>query len=269
MKNIIPKNIQQYNTDFDFDDLKAEDVPKKSIQKANNYLKSKKYSDGNMISVTNQRKAIMGFDYLYKNQMKFVPELDPCLVYFSSAQMFSKMIFNYKRGLLDNLSNIDPSKNKNVQDIGKTMLEFQHFFQFASSYVMVLNASLEAFINKTIPNNYEYKNESGRKKDIKWVRNEIKMSKIIPDCTQKNFPLEHPKTYNSIKDFIKFRNQLIHLSPRTDRNSVRYKEFYRKVLDFEYLNSVYQIKKYINYHEPNLIEERDFGSELYFDIIKK
>jgi hypothetical protein len=50
---------------------------------------------------------------------------------------------------------------------------------------------------------------------------------------------------------------------------VRYKEFYRKVLDFEYLNSVYQIKKYINYHEPNLIEERDFGSELYFDIIQK
>ncbi|WP_298416752.1 hypothetical protein [uncultured Kordia sp.] len=272
MKNIIPKNMAQIDINFDVDDLKSIDVPHESIEYAKNYLESKEYADGNFIGVTSDRKAIMGFDYKHKNQMKFVPELDPCLIYFSSAQMFSKMIYSYKKDLLCNLSFIEPSKNINAQDLGKTMLEFQHFFQFASSYTIMLNSSLEAFINKEIPVTTTYiTKEKGETKDIKWILKanlEFKMSKIIPECTNKNFPLEYSKTYESIKDFIKFRNQLIHLSPRTDHNSVRYKEFYRKIIDFKYLDSMYQIKKYINYHQPNLIEERDFGSELYFDIIK-
>lgn len=273
MKNIEPKNIVQVNFNFDLNNINSSDVPNKSILDAKNYLKLKEYSNDDFWCFTSNQKTIRGFDYKHKNQMKFVPELDPCLIYFSSAQMFSKMIYSYKKEFLNNLSFIDPSKNNNAQDVGKTMLEFQHFFQFASSYIIMLNSSLEAFVNKEIPATTTYITKKKREvKDIKWILKanlEFKMSKIIPKCTNKNFPLEYSTTYESIKDFIKFRNQLIHLSPRTDHNSARYKEFYRKVIDFKYLDSMYQIKKYINHHQPNLIEERDFGSELYFDISKK
>ncbi|WP_046756517.1 hypothetical protein [Kordia jejudonensis] len=271
MKNIEPKNIVQVDINFDLNNINSSNVPNESILDAKNYLKLKEYTDDDFWCFTSNQKKIRGFDYKHKNQMKFVPELDPCLIYFSSAQMFSKMIYSYKKEFLNNLSFIDPSKNKDAQDLGKTMQEFQYFFQFASSYIIMLNSSLETFINKEIPVTTTYITKGkGETKDIKWILKanlEFKMSKIIPQCTNKNFPLEYLNTYESIKDFIKFRNQLIHLSPRTDCNSVRYKEFYRKVIDFNYLDSIYQIKKYINYHQPNLIEECEFES--YFDIFNK
>ncbi|QXP60539.1 hypothetical protein [Olleya sp. HaHaR_3_96] len=147
------------------------------------------------------------------------------------------------------------------------------FFQFASSYIIMLSASLEAFVNKMIPHDYIYlTKKSNEEKDIEWVHKQsidFKTKKIIPSCTGKDYTTEYSQKYLAILEIKNFRNELIHLIPKNKITNTKYKEFYRKVIDFRYSDSIYAIRDYINYHEEGLIEECDCGNEIYFDIHKK
>lgn len=272
MKHIRPKPIKSIQTSFNLDDVSYDDIPEKSKKVADDYLKSKSYDDSHDLAVhTTNKKLVFGFDYLYKGMRKFIPELDPCLIYFSNAQMFSKMIYQYKRELLTKsfeLGNISNSEEN--QTIDDTIKQFEAFFQFASNYIIMLSASLEAFLNKTIPINETYITKKGEEKDIVWIRGssiEFKMSKIIPKCTNKDFEKEYPNKYDLVLKIKNFRNDLIHLNPKTEITNTKYKEFYRKVIDFEYSSSIYLIRDYINFHEENLIEECQCGDDIFFDII--
>lgn len=273
MKHIKPKPIKSIQTSFNFNDVSFDDMPESSKKVANNYIKSNTYNDSYDLAVhTSNKKLVYGFDYLYKGKKKFIPELDPCLIYFSNAQMFSKMIYSYKRELLIKsfeVANI--GKNTENLTIDDTIKQFEVFFQFASNYIIMLSASLEAFLNRTIPIDETYITKKNEEKDIKWIQGssiEFKMSKIIPKCTQKDFRRNYPNKYDSILKIKNFRNDLIHLNPKTEITNTKYKEFYRKVIDFEYSSSIYLIRDYINYHEENLIEECTCGDDIFFDVIK-
>lgn len=275
MKHIVPKTIKTYKTSFDLNDIKEEDIPEKSKVIAKEFLESADYKDEYDIMVhTSCNKATFGFDYLYKQEKKFIPELDPSVIYFSSAHLFSGMIYNYKKELLKNSFSLkDIVKNKPNQSLHDTMKQFETFFQFASSYVIMLSASLEAFINKMIPIDYVYVTiKKQEQKNIDWILKEpveFKMTKIIPSISDKNYPIENQKNYDSILKIKKFRNELIHLSPKNETTNTKYKDFYRKVIDFKYSEALYSIKHYINYHEEGLIEECSCNNKFYFDIIKK
>lgn len=273
MKHIRPKPIKSIQTSFNSEDITYDDMPETSKKVADDYLKSNSYDDSHDLAVhTSNKKLVFGFDYLYKGKRKFIPELDPCLIYFSNAQMFSKMIYQHKRELLTKsfeVGNINDSEEN--QTIDDTIKQFEAFFQFASNYIIMLSASLEAFLNKTIPINEIYVTRNGDKKDIEWIRGssiEFKMSKIIPKCTKKDFEKQYPNKYDSILKIKNFRNDLIHLNPKTEITNTKYKEFYRKVIDFEYSSSIYLIRDYINFHENGLIEECPCGDDIFFDIIK-
>jgi hypothetical protein len=272
MKHIKPKNTKTIKVNFSTNEISSENNPPESNKIAHDYLSSKTYSDWD-IMIQEDNKLIFGFDYLYKNEMRYIPELDPSIVYFSSAQLFRKKIYHYKRELLQNTPFIADMDKINTP-ISTVMRQFEVFFQFASSYIIMLNSSLEAFINKTIHIDYTYttKGKKGKEKDINWILKSAffstKIEEIIPDCTGKNFTSEFPKKYDSIKELKKIRNELIHLSPKTDISVTKYKEFYRKVIDFPYNESIYSVRDYINYHEENLIEECQCGQDFHFDINK-
>ncbi|MWW24282.1 hypothetical protein [Algibacter lectus] len=274
MKHIVPKTIKIFKTSFDFKDIKEEDIPEESKEVAKDVLKSKNYDDNYDIMVqTSNNKATFGFDYLYKQEKKFIPELDPSVIYFSSAQLFSGMIYNYKKELLKNSFSLkDITKNKSNQSLDDTIKQFEIFFQFASSYVIMLSASLEAFVNKLIPIDYIYTTKEGIEKDIEWIHRQsidFKTKKIIPNCTEKDYTIEYESKYEEILAIKNFRNDLIHLTPKNEITNTKYKDFYRKVIDFKYSEAIYSIKHYINYHEEGLIEECACGNDFYFDLIKK
>ncbi|WP_299674346.1 hypothetical protein [uncultured Dokdonia sp.] len=272
MRHIIPKNTQTIKLNFDVNEISSEDMPLESKKIAQDYLTSKTYNDEfDLIAATEDNQLIFGFEYLYKNQMRYIPELDPSVVYFSSAQLFREKIYKYKTELLKN-STIVIKMHENDIPLSKSMKQFETFFQFASSYIIMLNSSLEAFINKTIPIDYKYITQTGKEKNINWILKsaqfKTKIEEIIPDCTNKNFIKKFPKKYESIEELKNFRNELIHLSPKTDNTNTKYKEFYRKVIDFKYNESIYLVRDYINFHEENLIEECPCDQNFHFDINK-
>ncbi len=136
----------------------------------------------------------------------------------------------------------------------------------------MLSASLEAFINKSIPVDFVYTTKSGIEKDIEWIQEQsvdFKTQKIIPKCFDKDYTVEHESKYQEILAIKKFRNELIHLSPKNEITNTKYKDFYRNVIDFKYSEAIYSIRHYINYHEEGLIEECPCDNKFYFDIIKK
>ncbi|MCT4630188.1 hypothetical protein [Winogradskyella sp.] len=263
MKHIVPKTIKTYKTSFDLNDIKEEDIPEKSKDIAKEFLESTDYDDDYDIMVhTSNNKATFGFDYLYKQEKKFIPELDPSVIYFSSAQLFSGMIYNYKKELL----------NRDTQSIDEAMKQFETFFQFASSYIIMLCASLEAFINKSIPTDFVYTTKKGNKIGVEKIYElsiDFKTQKIIPKCFDKDYTVEHESKYQKVLAIKNFRNDLIHLTPTNKNSNTKYKEFYRKVIEFNYSEAIYSIRHYINYHEEGLIEECPCDSKFYFDIIKK
>jgi hypothetical protein len=275
MKHIVPKVNKFYKTSFDASDISNIDIPEKSKEIIEEYKNSKSINDDYDLAVfTSNHQLVFGFDYMYKGNKNFIPELDPSVIYFSSAQLFSKMIYSYKRELLSQSSLVRTTSNekKENQSIDATIKQFEVFFQFASSYIIMLSASLEAFVNKMIPIDYTYTTKKGLIKNLEWVLKqniELKLSKIIPECTQKDYAKEFNEKYESILNIKNFRNELIHLSPKNELTNTKYKEFYRKVIDFRYSDSIYAIRDYINYYEEGLIEECDCGNEIYFDIHKK
>lgn len=275
MKHIVPKVNESYTTSFDTSDISNIDLPEKSKEVIEEYNNSKSINDDyDLAAFTSNNQLVFGFHYMHKGNKNFIPELDPSVIYFSSAQMFSKMIYNYKRDLLNQSSLFKTNKEgKNeTQSLDVTVKQFEMFFQFASSYIIMLSASLEAFVNKMIPIDYTFTTKKGSVKNIEWILRqniELKLSKIIPKCTQKDYAKEFNEKYESILKIKNFRNELIHLSPKNEITNTKYKEFYRKVIDFGYSDSIYAIRDYINYYEEGLIEECDCGNEIYFDIYKK
>jgi hypothetical protein len=195
------------------------------------------------------------------------------VIYFSSAQQFSEMIYHYKRELLINSFSLkDIASKKPGQSLDDTVKQFQTFFQFASSYIIMLSASLEAFVNKLIPIDYIYVTKDGKEKDIEWIHRQsidFKTKKIIPDCTGKDYTVEYETKYQKVLAIKKFRNDLIHLTPKNEITNTKYKDFYRKVIDFKYSEAIHSIRDYINYHEKNLIEECNCGNKFCFDIVNK
>lgn len=141
MKHIRAKPIKSVQTSFNFKDISYDDIPESCKKVADNYLKSDSYDDSHDLAVhTSNKKLVFGFDYFYKGKKKFIPELDPCLIYFSNAQMFSKMIYQYKRELL--IKSFEVAyivKNKENQTIDDTIKQFEAFFQFASNYIIMLS----------------------------------------------------------------------------------------------------------------------------------
>ncbi|GAA3594520.1 hypothetical protein Q4Q39_06830 [Flavivirga amylovorans] len=274
MRHILPKTIKTFKTSFDSNSISSEDNTKKGNEIASKFLKSESYNDEFDLMVhTSNNKATFGFDFLYKSEKKFIPELDPSVIYFSSAQLFSGMIYNYKKDLLRNSFSLkDIAKDKPNQSLDDTMKQFETFFQFASSYIIMLSASLEAFVNKSIPIDYTYTTKDGIEKDIEWIHRQsidFKTKKIIPNCTERDYTVEHEAKYQEILAIKNFRNDLIHLTPKNEITNTKYKEFYRKVIDFKYSEVIYSIRHYINYHEEGLIEECPCDNKFHFDIIKK
>jgi len=65
---------------------------------------------------------------------------------------------------------------------------------------------------------------------------------------------------------IELRNKIVHLKPIKEETNTKYKDVYRSLLRFNYGYSLKTVRDYINYFEPNLIEDCNCGNEYYYSI---
>lgn len=236
------------------------EIPKDSLQFSEEYIYSKKLSDdfNQDIFLIFEKAMVYAFDYLYKNDKILIPELNPVMIFYSNAVMSYRKLIENKETLLVNSPQVKNFFNGKIN-----INHFGLFFQSASNSIINLQATLESFANRIIPEDYLYIDKFGNQ-----TANTItfKLNNAIPKIKGFDFGSHRSRTkYNkSIDNIIKLRNDIIHLKPAEQDSG--YRKIYRELLNFDYLKALVAVKTFVNFYEPNLIEECLCGKEFYYDL---
>lgn len=115
-----------------------------------------------------------------------------------------------------------------------------------------------------IPKDYEYRRRILDKKtellDKFQVQRSIEfpemLKNIIPAITGKNFAQEFTHKYEQIKELKIFRDEVVHTkSFEADKAPNFYEQLYVMSLGFDFEKTLNFVRDYINYYQPDLIEE--------------
>lgn len=234
-------------------------IPEESKKIAKNYMSSKTLAeDENFdIMLMFEEKIVYGFDYLHDGKKRIVVEINPVTIFFANAVMSFGMLNKYKQVLLSQSTEVGKLNGESVNLSHSGM-----FFQLAINCIINLQATLESLANRIIPETYPFLDKTGNPVD-RTVS--YKLYNAVPNVKQINFQKKSNRKHNiAIDNLIKLRNNLIHLKPKTETNT-GYKGVYRDLLDFDYLKTITAVKTFVNFYEPNLIEECLCGLDFYFD----
>lgn len=164
-----------------------------------------------------------------------------------------------------------------LSTIGVTPGDFYGYFSLAGSYAIFLLAAIEAFVNKSIPPDFEYRREIRDKRVEIFNRAQIqrelqfleKIKSVLPQVKGKSFVAEFTHKFEYLKKLKAFRDEVAHTkSYEGGPTADSFENLYVMSLEFEYEKTLLFIRDFINYHEPDLIEECDCGRDID-DGIKK
>ena len=252
------KSTTELKINFDPSELKFESAPEESKKKAEQYISSDQLADGDIMMFL-EDKVIYGYDYLYKGKKLILPEVNPTLIFFSNAIMSSNTLQYYKEVLFN--ESLEAGKAGKILSLNHSAT----FFQLSINCVINLQAAIESFANRNIPETYECIDKDGK---AFFPNIDYKLYTAIPIVTGKNFGVGKNKKYlKYIMKLIKLRNDIIHLKPLSKTNT-GYKVIYRELLNFDFEKTILAIRKYINFYDENLIEECQCGIDFSYDIKK-
>ena len=240
LKEIFPK---KHNNDK-FAPIKYKDIPKDHIP----------------FLIWDTGYFTRGFTFDNNGMACIIPLANPVLIYFNLAQMNLRQIYSLKKELFDKFGNKTPVK-ENALDV------FYVFFGVASTFIVMLVTSLEAFVNSKIPKDFLY-HEKDAKKCIRvsnieqiqrWISLEDKVKNILNKSTSKNFAKKYPSGQEKIDQLIKIRNKVIHT--KTDDTYQYYEQLYKDMLRFKFNETIIAVRDFINYYDECLIEQCPCGKD--------
>lgn len=259
MGHIKIKPTTEIKIDFNPSELNDLLIPEESKIKSSTYLNSKKLAKDDIMMMLDD-KVIFGYDYLYNNKKLILSEVNPILIFYSNSAMSFGMLKHYKEKFL--------TESSEVGTEGK-IVNLNHsaiFFLLAVNCVINLQATLECFANDKIPKNYIYIDKTGNKI---YPTVSHKLYNTLPKLKNIDFRQAKYKKHNiSIDNLIKLRNNILHLKPHEQTNT-GYKSIYRELLDFDFQRVITAVKTFVNFYEPNLIEECPCGINFVFEVISK
>lgn len=210
---------------------------------------------------TDLGKLIETFYYNNSGHHYYIPEPDPILIYFNLGHSFYREIAESRKELFKVLNSENLTENVRNQ--------LYNYFGFSNGFVIFLFTSLEAFLNKMIPDNYIYSENKSRytatfnKSQIERELNfDTKLKEVVNKITQKDFSKKHRPTYEHIINLKKFRDNIVHTKTQNNDNSGKtYEYLFKQALNFKYEETLLAVRDFINYYEPNYIEECDCGKD--------
>jgi hypothetical protein len=213
--------------------------------------------------LTDTNELYQTFKYEKDGKIFMLPEPDPVVIYFDTARYNFHEVTKMRVELFKQSSHFG-------KDLVASMGNFYHYYANASSFAIYLFFALEAFINKMIPKDFEYRRKIQDKKtelfDKFQVQRSIefpeKMKDIIPEITGKNFVNDFTHKYEQIKKLKIFRDEVVHTkSFEADKVPNFYEQLYVMSLDFDFEKTLYYVRDYINYYQSDLIEECNCGRD--------
>jgi len=146
--------------------------------------------------------------------------------------------------------------------------ELYSFFGNSFGFATMLFAAIEAYINKTIPRDYEFKDEKPNKTEIfnkeqieRYLSFDIKIRNVLKEITKKDFTAAHPQKNQHIVNLKEFRDSIIH--PKTNKGGATpYDYLYKRALNFKYGETIEAVKLWLNYYEGSgYVEDCDCGKD--------
>lgn len=260
MSHIKLKASTEIKIDFNPKELNETIVPEKSKKIAQKYMSSKELAENENFDIMMmfEDKVVFGFDYLNDGKKRMVVEINPVTIFFSNSVMSFGMLNKYKKILLSQSSEVGKPNDSEPLNMSHSGM----FFQLAINCIINLQATLESLANRIIPVSYPFLDKTGNPVERTVT---YKLYNAIPNVKQIDFQKKSNRKHNiAIDKLIKLRNNIIHLKPKTETNT-GYKGVYRELLDFDYFKTVTAVKTFVNFYEPNLIEECLCGIDYYFD----
>lgn len=242
--------------DFHPSEIDEDIVPEESKVWAKKYQKSNQLYDGSAILMFDDN-IVFGFDFLYKNEKMIVQEVNPVTIFYSNAVMCHRLLVETRNKLVSNSPKIKGPYKINTQPS-----DFANFFQIAVNMIINLQATIESFANRVIPNNHPFIDINGNSFEPSIVH---KINTTLPELKGKKFKTQHGKQSNYLRQLIELRNDIIHLKPAGDPNSA-YKEVYRRLINFKYLETLQAVRLFVDFYEQDLIEECSCQKEYYYGI---
>lgn len=257
MKHIKKKFYQQK----DFNGIINPNTTEKYISVGNGFdpklLKGKEKQLA--ILHTTENKLIGGAIHNVNGRVLIFPLPDTTLIYFHCAQQNYSKIEETKKKLLDSLDLTIP-----VDEIA--INEYFQFYSLSSGFVIFLFTAIESFINQQIPENFNYIYETNKRTE-KYNKTQIqesidfktKLTKIIPQITNKNF-FSNPTALNQhIWKLKEFRDSLIH-SKELDP-VLPYNHIIKFSLNFNYEKTLIAVAKFMNHYKRDYVVECDCGED--------
>ena len=203
---------------------------------------------------------IFGFDFLNAGVKYVIPEINPTTILYSNATMF------YKNLILSRVNLFEKSPTLNEFNKPIDLKIFGEFFQYASNCIINLQATVECFSNRRIPKNIldECIDKNG---DIFDPSITHKLDTLLPKVYGKRFRTKFKRDNLRVRKVIEIRNEIIHLTPNSDKTNTKYKSLYRKIISFDYEKAINAVRNLVNFYEPNLIEDCPCGNEYHYEII--
>lgn len=206
---------------------------------------------------TQDNQLIQAFEYGKENEIYFIPEPLPIVTYFDIGRQF----YRHTEEKRINLFTILDKEEKNVY----AMLDAVNgFFASAAISATFLFNSVESFINLKIKEDIQYPYERKGKttmynKDlvVRYLPFDLKIKDAMSISCNKSFHVEFASKFEIICRIKKLRDDIMHTKVNTVKKPNFYSPLIIELLEFDFESTLYCIRDFINYYEPNLIEECD------------
>ena len=207
--------------------------------------------------ITDADKSILAFQINLNGKQFFIPEPDPVLVYFNSAY--------------GNFMHIKDQRSKLVSVLNQGVItesiinDLYSYFSLTNGFVIFIFTAIEAFINKSIPDNYIYsivrsnRTESYNKDQIqRHLSFDEKLNNVLKEITGKSFSKNHPLKYQHINNLKEFRDIIVHTKDSKE-GSTAFDYIYKKALTFKYEDTLHATRDLLNHYHPDYVEECPCG----------
>lgn len=187
----------------------------------------------------------------------YLPEPDPILVFYDNAYHTYKRIQDKKKKLLSAYT-----FNNEESVIGHTEIQvvYEHFGA-TSSFIINLFTSIEAYINKLIPDDYKHISKDKKSTSIynkeqieRYLSFDKKYTDILKDIYGKSYKDKYQIKHQHITNLKNLRDDIIHLKANND-GQTHYDYIIKRLLKFKYKETLEATRDFFNFYTPSYIED--------------
>ncbi|MBL7839207.1 MAG: hypothetical protein JNJ75_03610 [Cyclobacteriaceae bacterium] len=203
--------------------------------------------------IMENRNNVQTYRYDHKDEVFYIPEPEPNLIYFNNAQVNLKRLKESKIALLEACKAFE-----NGVVMGHKVYQFMYS---ASTFAIFLFTALEATINNSIPANFTYTHK-GKVLDltgIQYLNFADKAKKVLPKATGLNFVKTNSPKYDRIPKLKHLRDTIVH-AKKSDLKVI-YGEIVKEALDFNYDLIIMDVRDFINFYHKDFVQHCDCGGD--------